>query len=83
MAAVGDPAAWRPDQGRLERLLAGCSEQALRQRWQVALPAIRDHWARVLGSGAVPLPSRPFWRLRLDRWQDVLRGRLPGWPARG
>jgi hypothetical protein len=82
-AAVADPAAWLPEPDRLERLLAGCSEPALRQRWQVALPAIRDHWARVFGSGAVPLPSRSLWRLRLDRWQEFLRGRLPGWPARG
>jgi len=82
-AAVADPAAWRPDPARLERLLTGCSEQELRQRWQGALTAIRAHWARVFSSDVLPLPSRPRWRLKLDRWLDLLRGRLLGWPARG
>jgi hypothetical protein len=82
-AAVADPAAWRPDPGRLEGLLAGCGEEPLRQRWQAALPVIGAHWQRVIGAGERPLSNRPRWRLKLDRGQDFLRGRLPGWPARG
>jgi hypothetical protein len=65
-AAVADPAAWRADAGRLDRLLQESSEAALAERWQRALAAIEEHWRR-LHAGAAPLKAVPTWRLRLDQ----------------
>ena len=68
-AAVADPAAWRADPQALARLLEGCSEAALLERWRRALADIDAHWDR-LEAGALPLPSPPPWRLRWSQWLE-------------
>ncbi len=80
-AAVADPQEWLAEPVRLEALLMACSEEALRQRWRKALPAIEAHWGRLLSGASPPLQTRSHWRLWLDQWQRRLQGRLRRWPA--
>jgi glycosyltransferase involved in cell wall biosynthesis len=74
-AAVADPAAWRADPQALARLLEGCGEAALLERWRRALADIDAHWDR-LAAGALPLQSPPPWRLR---WSQRLERGLRLW----
>ena len=77
-AAVADPGAWLPPPAGLERLLEGCSELALRYRWERALEEMDAHWSRLLQGQAAALRSPPGWSLRLRQ----VRGRLRRWPLR-
>ena len=71
--AVAEPLHWQPDPVALQSLLYSCSEQALLQRWQLALDAIDQHWHQV-AAGAQPLRAPSPARLRwLGRWQRVYR----------
>ncbi|WP_411869397.1 glycosyltransferase [Vulcanococcus limneticus] len=74
-AAVADPAAWRADPQALARLLEGCSEAALLERWRRALADIDAHWDR-LAAGALPLTSPSPWCLR---WSQRLERGLRLW----
>ena len=67
-AAVADPAGWRPAPEDLERLLRGCSEPALRQRWRDALEAL----AALEAIGGPPLRAPTGRQLRSRR----CRGRI-------
>jgi len=80
-AAVADPAAWLPPPRRLEELLDELSEPRLRERWRQALTAINAHLDR-LQAGEAPLHAPSLVRLRLERWRQRLRKRLPAGLAR-
>jgi hypothetical protein len=81
VAAVADPAAWRPSPRRLEELLVELSEPRLRERWRQALAAINAHLDR-LRAGEPPLRAPTLARLRLHRWRQRLGQRLPAGLAR-
>ena len=80
-AAVADPAAWLPPLRQLEELLEELSEPRLRERWRQALTAINVHLDR-LQAGDAPLRAPSLARLRLERWWQRLRKRLPAGLAR-
>ena len=63
-AAVAEPQAWRPAPAALNALLESCREEALLERWSVALAGVNDHWDRI-HAGAMPLASPSRWRLQL------------------
>jgi hypothetical protein len=77
-SAVADPQAWRPQLSALERLLDGCREASLLERWRLALEGVNQHWDQ-LQAGAAPLVSPPSWQLQLlQRLRPIgsLAGRL-------
>jgi len=80
--AVADPLPWQADSRGFSRLLEGCSEAELIQRWRAALQGIGAHWDR-LGVGAPPLQSPEAWRLRcsqrLERGLRLLHRLAPSW----
>ena len=65
-AAVENPYHWLPDPDSLESLIRNSSEEALLQRWQLALASINQHWDRLLADEP-SLLSIPRWKLRLMR----------------
>jgi glycosyltransferase involved in cell wall biosynthesis len=72
-AAARDPGAWSVEPQALAALLAESGEEALVERWRVALEAITQHWQR-MQAGEAPLVSRPPWRLLLDQRLGRLAG---------
>ncbi len=73
-AAVAAPCSWQPAPVLLERVLEGCSEAALTQRWSRALLEVDSHWHRLLQQEALPLRSFPRIRLRWgQRLERILR----------
>ncbi len=76
-AAVADPCSWQPAPALLERVLEGCSEAALTQRWAGALMEVDSHWRRLLQQAVPPLRSpsrfRLRWGQRLERIVRLLR----------
>jgi hypothetical protein len=87
-AAVADPGCWLPSAARLETLLQGCSEAALRERWRGALADLEALGQRQRQAGSVgrPLLPEPLWQLRLGQWAARWRrlvDRFGGWPIGG
>jgi hypothetical protein len=82
LAAVADPARWRPDSTFLAALLEEHSEQVLQKRWNDVLHQL-DVLLLVLRDASV-LRAIPLWKLRMNRCVHGLKrvvNRLPGWPA--
>jgi hypothetical protein len=80
-SAVADPAAWRAEPQALAALFEGCSEQALRERWRMALAAIDGHWDRLAAGASLlhaPAPWRLRWRQRLERGLRLWSRLSPG-----
>ena len=80
-SAVADPATWRAEPQALAALFAGCSEQARRERWRMALAAIDGHWDRLAAGASLlqaPAPWRLRWRQRLERGLRLWSRLSPG-----
>ncbi len=70
-AAVADPGRWQPDAATLEQLFDQLGEDALRQRWRLALASIEAHWDRLLLQGERPLLSPSPEQVRLTLWRQT------------